>query len=170
MNNYRGGMYIDGFGRTFMVPNNDAYANQWGQNQPLYRPEPQNYPVIVGKIVNGLDDIRPNEVPNDGSIAVFPQSDGGCIYVKYLTGDGRINTVKYNMETPEIPNGNQNGMSSGYASLDQRLASIEKKLDKLFSGNKRRRDRTYYKKEGSVNDSVRDEQSDDRKHDQSAEV
>lgn len=161
MNNFRG-MYQDGYASQ-MLPANNMYAYQMPQSQPMYRPTPQNYPVIVGKIVGGVDDIRPNEVPNDGSISVFPQSDGSCIYVKYLTGDGRINTVRFVAETPVIPNGNQNGADNNLAAINERLSNIEK----MLSGQKKKpyHNKPYQKKEGNVNDSG-NEQPDDRRNDQ----
>lgn len=159
MNNFRG-MYQDGYlAQPAVQPNNMYSMYQMPQTQPMYRPTPQNYPVIVGKMVGNLNDIRPNEVPNDGSISVFPQSDGACIYVKYLSGDGRINTVKYVAETPEIPNVNQNGTNDQLATINERLTSIEKILSK--QGKKPYHGKPYQRKEGAVNDSS-NEQSDDR--------
>lgn len=159
MNNFRG-MYQDGYIAQPMPQSNNMYnMYPMSQAQPMYRPTPQNYPVIVGKMVSDLNDIRPNEVPNDGSISVFPQSDGTCIYVKYLSGDGRINTVKYVAETPEIPNVNQNGTNDQLATISERLSSIEKMLSK--QNKKPYHGKSYQRKEGNVNDSC-NEQSDDR--------
>src|SRR5690625_6955568 len=90
-----------------------------------------SYSVIPGRIVNTPDESRPNEVPNDGSIAVFPLNDGSAVYLKYFTGEGRINTVKFTVEAPEtqmvdgVPN--QNG---GFAEINQRLERIEKMISK----------------------------------------
>lgn len=161
MSNFRG-MYQEGYAPQ-MLPSNNMYPYPMPQQpQPMYRPSAPNYPVIIGKIVGGLDDIRPNEVPNDGSISVFPQSDGSCIYVKYLSGDGRINTVKFVAETPEIPNMNQNGSDNKLDSIIARLSSIEKML--YGKKNRPHHGRSYQKKEGCVNDSG-NEQSDDRRND-----
>lgn len=157
MNNFRG-MYQDGY-IPQSTPQNNMYTYPTPQVQPMYRPLPQNYPVIVGKMVGGLNDIRPNEVPNDGSISVFPQSDGACIYVKYLSGDGRINTVKYVAETQELPNVNQNGSNDQLEAIRERLTNIEKMLSR--QGKKPYHGKPYQRKEGGVNDSS-NEQSDDR--------
>lgn len=165
MNNFRGGMYPDGYVQQMYQTGNN-YVNQWPSGQAMFRPAPQNYPMIVGKVVGNLDDIRPNEVPNDGSISVFPQFDGECIYVKYLSADGRINTVKYERESQEVPNVNQNGMGGDYTVLDGRLAKIEERLDQLLSRGYPRRNKPYYKKgkEGNVNEPVGNEQPDDCEH------
>lgn len=130
-------------------------ANPYQQNmfypqvqQPVYRPMvPQNnFPAIPGKIVNTLEDVRPNEVPGDGSIAVFPCQDLSCIYVKYISGDGRINTVKFVVETPDVSPvdvaPNQNG---NFEDIKKRLDKIEKNLSKLVYAKK-----PYVRKEGDT--------------------
>lgn len=122
------------------------------QVQPM--PVQPNYSVIPGRIVNNPDEIRPNEVPNDGSIAVFPLNDGSAVYLKYFTGEGRINTVKFTVEAPEtqmvdgVPN--QNG---GFAEINQRLERIEKMISK---NNHYRKPYQNQKKE-AVNDVSSDE-------------
>lgn len=122
------------------------------QVQPM--PVQPNYSVIPGRIVNNSDEIRPNEVPNDGSIAVFPLNDGSAVYLKYFTGEGRINTVKFTVEAPEtqmvdgVPN--QNG---GFAEINQRLERIEKMISK---NNHYRKPYQNQKKE-AVNDASSDE-------------
>ena len=46
--------------------------------QPVYRPsnvmgvQQAAFSMIPGRVINNVEDIRPNEVPNDGSVAVFP--------------------------------------------------------------------------------------------------
>lgn len=90
-----------GYPQPVMPQNNMGYPMYNGLpiNQPVYRTQvPQvqpmqmqpSYSVIPGRIVNTPDEIRPNEVPNDGSIAVFPLNDGSAVYLKYFTGEGRI--------------------------------------------------------------------------------
>ena len=120
-----------GYPQPVMPQNNMGYPMYNGLpiNQPVYRAQvPQvqpmqmqpSYSVIPGRIVNTPDEIRPNEVPNDGSIAVFPLNDGSAVYLKYFTGEGRINTVKFTLETPAMVAGdipaNQN---EGYAAIKQ---------------------------------------------------
>lgn len=75
-----------GYPQPVMPQNNMGYPMYNGLpiNQPVYRTQvPQvqpmqmqpSYSVIPGRIVNAPDEIRPNEVPNDGSIAM-----GGVTY------------------------------------------------------------------------------------------
>lgn len=63
--------------------------------------------ILPGKSVNNLDEISPDDVPSDGSFAVFPKSDASCIYVKYRNSLGIITTETYvpketEEEIPEI--------------------------------------------------------------------
>lgn len=155
-----------GYPQPVMAQNNMGYPmynNGMPMNQPVFRtqmpqvqpmPVQPNYSVIPGRIVNNPDEIRPNEVPNDGSIAVFPLNDGSAVYLKYFTGEGRINTVKFTVEAPEtqmvdgVPN--QNG---GFAEINQRLERIEKMISK---NNHYRKPYQNQKKE-AVNDASSDE-------------
>jgi hypothetical protein len=50
---------------------------------------------LPGKIINSYNEITPNDVPMNGSVGVFLQSDYSCIYAKAWTSDGTITTVKY---------------------------------------------------------------------------
>lgn len=50
-------------------------------------------PQISGRIVNSLDDITVQEVPTDGTVALFPSADGSCVYSKRWTPDGNILTM-----------------------------------------------------------------------------
>ena len=155
-----------GYPQPVMAQNNMGYPmynNGMPMNQPVFRtqmpqvqpmPVQPNYSVIPGRIVGNPDEIRPNEVPNDGSIAVFPLNDGSAVYLKYFTGEGRINTVKFTVESPEtqIVDGvpNQNG---GFAEINQRLERIEKMISK---NNHYRKPYQNQKKE-AVNDASSDE-------------
>lgn len=47
----------------------------------------QNY--LVGRLVFSPDQITPQEIPTDGTPAIFPLDDGSAIYVKSLNPDGR---------------------------------------------------------------------------------
>lgn len=49
-------------------------------------------PQISGRVVNSLDDITVQEVPTDGTMALFPSADGKCIYSKRWTPDGNRNS------------------------------------------------------------------------------
>lgn len=92
---------------------NFTQGNMFGQTVPPY-PQPSTpytsnsfYPqlqqrnnVLPGRMVSRVEDVAIGEVPTDGSVGLFPQNDGSCIYAKSWTGDGSIKTIKF---VPEIP-------------------------------------------------------------------
>lgn len=56
--------------------------------------------LINGRSVNSVEEITAGEVPLNGSLAVFPKTDGSMIYVKSTNGNGTIDT-KYYIPAPE---------------------------------------------------------------------
>ena len=101
-----------------MYPNNYYAPPQmmWPydqQNQQPIQPRPNNYPQqmmqpqpqavrvpILGRVVDSLEEVTPNDVPMDGSISFFPLRDNSCIYAKAWSVDGKINTFQF---VPFIP-------------------------------------------------------------------
>lgn len=74
---------------------NGGYPRNAGQRLAQFNsPRNQMNSVIPGRVVNSLDDIMPDEVPMDGSLAVFPQVDLNRIYAKGWTDNGIV-TVCY---------------------------------------------------------------------------
>lgn len=70
--------------------------------QPPYQPTPARaVPQISGRVVNSLDDITVQEVPTDGTVALFPSADGTCVYSKRWTPDGNILTMRFVPEAQE---------------------------------------------------------------------
>lgn len=112
-----------------------GYSNQ---SSPLYRPiSAPSYPIIVGKMVNQLNDIRPNEVPNDGSVAVFPQSDLSCVYIKYLKADGLIATARYVLDTSvEKTQSSPDEMEEIHSKLNE-IVSMLKGQNRSYRSNKK---------------------------------
>lgn len=65
-------------------PMQSAYMPMQQAYQP-YQPQYQQMPTrimsqISGRVVNSVDDITVQEVPTDGTMALFPSADGSCIY------------------------------------------------------------------------------------------
>lgn len=68
---------------------------QYQQNTAsMNQPQPVRIP-LAGRMVGNVSEIVPNEVPMDGSVSFFPQSDYSCIYAKKWNTDGTIQTVKF---------------------------------------------------------------------------
>lgn len=68
------------------------------QQYPQYQqqiPQYQQRQSITGRVVSNPEEITPQEVPTDGSVAFFPASDNSCIYGKRWMPDGSISTVRF---------------------------------------------------------------------------
>lgn len=95
-----------------------AQPQPQGGNQMYYPQPPQNttYPpsnpvpqqvepvrqsVIPGRAVNSPEDIRPNEIPMDGTLCYFPTRDFSRIYVKAWDSDGQLKTFIF--ENAQVP-------------------------------------------------------------------
>lgn len=61
--------------------------------------------TIFGKVVQNESQITPNDVPMDGTIALFPLQDYSKIIAKQWTQNGTISTVTYSPDTRNDQNG-----------------------------------------------------------------
>ena len=96
------------------------------QNTQQIQPQPQIV-QISGRMVNSADDILPNEVQMDGRNYYFPSFDGSCIYVKTWNKNGKLDMVKYVLDTVEqTPKESQ--LELMLNSINERLSKIEKSL------------------------------------------
>ena len=98
------------------------------QQQNIQQTQPQPQIVqISGRMVNSADDILPNEVQMDGRNYYFPSFDGSCIYVKTWNKNGKLDMVKYVLDTVEqAPKESQ--LELMLNSINERLSKIEKTL------------------------------------------
>ncbi len=55
----------------------------------------QQQPSLSGRMVNSVEEVVPNEIPMNGSVAIFPMANMSSIYVKGWNPDGTISTVQY---------------------------------------------------------------------------
>lgn len=67
--------------------------NAQNVNLPYVTPAPKQ--TIFGKIVQNESQITPNDVPMDGTIAIFPLQDFSRIIAKQWTPNGLIQTLEY---------------------------------------------------------------------------
>lgn len=122
--------------------------NQFQPMAPAYMPVQQPYqpyqqpyrqmptrvvPQIPGRVVNSPDDITVQEVPTDGTVALFPATDGKCIYGKRWTPDGNISTMRF---VPEA--------SEAQPEQPSRLDIIDDRISELFDVVERIEDRLPY--------------------------
>lgn len=118
-------------GGAYMQDNNAVFGQvQVPQNMVGGAPRPQTVrpSYIPGKMVNSPQDIVPQEVPMDGSAAVFPSSDLSCIYLKAWGSDGLIKTFRY---VPEVPEEAKKSPEATFQeTILERLNSIEELVKK----------------------------------------
>lgn len=78
-----------------------AQMNQYQQGAQMFPAQSQNSNLaqqplgLIGKMVNDVSMVSPNDVPMDGNIAIFPKGDMSEIYCKQWKQDGTIQTVVY---------------------------------------------------------------------------
>lgn len=100
-----------------------GYNGMYGfqQMQPQMQPQFQTYQSrqIQGRTVTSPDEITVQEVPSDGSMALFPSADGSCIYGKRWESNGSISTFVYVQQQMERQ--------------PDRIQDISDKLDKALA-------------------------------------
>lgn len=116
------------------------------QNQPLFNQQqsiqPQQQAGLNGKVVQAVEQITANDVPMDGSVAVFPKQDMSEIYTKSWNADGTIRTIVYKPYTasqPDVANSSVDMSKMKMGLSDEateafmaRFDSLEKKFDELM--------------------------------------
>lgn len=102
-------------------------SNMMGQ-AAMQNTQPIRPSYIPGKMIASLNDITPQEVPMDGSAALFPANDLSCIYLKAWGSDGLIKTFKF---VPEPDNSAQKSPEGNFQeTILERLDSIEELVKK----------------------------------------
>lgn len=117
--------------------NNWATANQTYPQAPF-----PGLSRIPGKMITSLKDIKPQDVPMDGTPAIFPTFDGNTIYVKCFDATCDMKTYEYilnpnvQQQLPEQP-------KDPMAVILDRLDKIEHQINGQTGAN------AYYGKEES---------------------
>lgn len=124
------------------------YQNQYGQyiqqpqsipNNPYANPPQMQStpPCLKGRTVSDDSDIRPNDVPTDGSPAFFPRTDGQAIYVKWWESNGLIKGVTFipSQETTADKTVDADTIKK-LDDILERLARLEKRLGKPYNPNR----------------------------------
>ncbi len=110
------------------------------QNWKVYSPEPP-VPPLIGRWVNSFNEIKPQDVPMDGSICFFPQTDNSCIYAMVWDNNGRITPYRFVPEKNDPQAPSQSAASTnienafgGFAnSVNARLDAFEQRMNEMFS-------------------------------------
>lgn len=141
------------FGQTYNtnmgpVPTmNQPGSIQQNQMPSLGAPMQQTQPVLPCKLISRVEDIKPNDVPMDGSIAVFLMNDLSSVIARQLNSRMDVDEVRFVRE--EVPQPvNPNDI---LGAIMQRLDNIEKAVKK--SNNYKPRYNKNYQK-GDNKDAV----------------
>lgn len=125
----------------WVQPQQQAYnPYQMQARQNIYSNPAIQQPVaqsgLSGRQVNDISEVNVNEVPTDGSRAVFIRSDGAEVYTKHWNANGTISTVLYKPCLPDTSNSIGNGEKSNVGDFDaimEVLASVNERLDRIES-------------------------------------
>lgn len=95
---------------------------------------------LVGKMVNDVSMVSPNDVPMDGNIAIFPKNDMSEIYCKQWKQDGTIQTVVYKpildqnqSEAANIPQMDFNALNEDVRALREDIKGVRDMIEKSMS-------------------------------------
>lgn len=101
---------------------------------------------LQGRLVDDVNSINVNEVPMNGSYAIFPKSDMSEIYCKAWNANGQIQTVKF---VPFLDNADNSKainektiteVSEDFTRLFGEVNSRLDKIEKALTPNNRRTD------------------------------
>lgn len=102
--------YYGAYPPQSLTPQQAAALGGWQNNQNLQQMQgmgiqngyPQQFvQAIPGRMIHDIQEVRPNEVPNNGTVAIFPKDDMSCVYVKYLSNVGKIETMTFVPHGPD---------------------------------------------------------------------
>lgn len=133
--------YYGAYPPQSLTPQQAAALGGWQNNQNLQQMQgvgiqngyPQQFvQAIPGRMIHDIQEVRPNEVPNNGTVAIFPKDDMSCVYVKYLSNVGKIETMTFVPMAQTAENPPENG----------ELAEIRDKLDEIVANRMADKDET----------------------------
>lgn len=104
---------------------------QYQPQQPIQQPMQNIQPSLMSKVVDDFSLITANDVPMDGSPALFLKRDLSQIQLRKWGSDGRIYTSSYNPFQDEAPKQEEVKQIS-FDAFEDRLKGIEEKIDKLL--------------------------------------
>lgn len=135
--------YQMNFANPNMQPQYDRMAQLQNYNQNLqqqFAPTPQqnnavfSQPVPVGlngKFIQTVENITANDVPMDGSVALFPMNDMSRVLAKAWQSDGTIKTVIYEPIQEQGTNMPNDTEKSKFDAFNEVLEGISEKVDTL---------------------------------------
>lgn len=104
-----------------MNPDTNAYTQQptTQTQQPNFAPSSEGF---LGRVIEDLNEIKPNEVPMDGRFALFPAKELDAIYLKAWNSNGVMMTLRYQLD-PTFQS--TQAVNNGGARQEEMLRRIE---------------------------------------------
>lgn len=148
--------------QNYGQPMQNPYMAQMGQYQQnfqpqIQQPQPQQQTTgLVGRVVNDFSEVKADDVPMNGTPAIFIKGDMSEIEVRIWGNDGLIHPTPYKpileqnqSEGTNIPQMDFNALNDGIMALGnnimERIDKLEKSLDN--SSSKATKTSTRAKKE-----------------------
>lgn len=123
-----------------------AQMNQYQQGAQMFPAQVQNSNMVqqpqglIGKMVNDVSMVSPNDVPMDGNIAIFPKNDMSEIYCKQWKQDGTIQTVVYKpvldqnqSEATNTPQMDFNALNEDVRALREDIKGVRDMIEKSMA-------------------------------------
>lgn len=108
------------------MPQNNVVQSAQQQGWKTFSPAPPPKPVM-GRWVTTFDDIKPQDVPMDGSVCLFPQEDYSCIYAMVWSNNGQIVPYRFLPEKNET----QVNQTAQAANVDDLIKAYEMMSDNV---------------------------------------
>lgn len=104
-----------------------ATFNPYYPASPMMQQQSPSYtrPMIIGKVVNKIEEVTPNDIPMDGSFGIFPLQDKSQIFLKKWNSDGTITTRTFVEKEIDIPTEPEKDP------IDEKLTTIQFNIDQL---------------------------------------
>lgn len=133
MNNMMPGDMPQGSQNSFMQPQPTMYGQGFPAVPGVSGVQAARPRTIPGRMIYSPDEIMPQEVPMDGSVSLFPMHDWSCVYGKWWTSNGQIQTVKFVLEQPKKQ---IDESAVSLSDISERLNKVERYLFKNKHRNK----------------------------------
>lgn len=134
MNNMMPGGMPQGSQNSFMQPQPMMYGQGFPAVPGVSGVQAARPRTIPGRMIYSPDEIMPQEVPMDGSVSLFPMHDWSCVYGKWWTSNGQIQTVKFVLEQPKKQ---IDESAVSLTDISERLNKVERYLFKNKHKNNR---------------------------------
>lgn len=143
-------------------PMQNQYVPQMGQYQQNFQPQIQSVqqPMgLVGRAVNDFSEIKADDVPMNGTPAIFIKSDMSEIEVRVWGKDGLIRPTLYkpileqnNEEATNIPQMDFNALNEDVRALREDIKCVREMIEKTMNVSTTKTTTSRGKKETSVDE------------------